>query len=234
MWFTRHSLRRQSDDVLRNAEGKKSRKIDQRIQTLLYRKSKLESASETSAVLSGFAIVALVEFSIDSYPDIPSRDGVLTAYAILSCLLVSVHLLALLMSICILPEIKNVLNQKNTWIKHKNEEPLSEIGIYIEIAWLLSTGLGLFLIILELGLIIWIKVSGFSQTAAIAAIVTLVLVGVPFIIFAVGFYVRVVRAKVFLHQNDLESLERGAYTNTAFLSVPSTTTTSLADITEDR
>ncbi|UJR35288.1 hypothetical protein I4U23_028051 [Adineta vaga] len=230
MWFTRHSLRRESEDSGRSVGGKKSRKIDQRIETLLYRKSKLESASETSAVLSGFAIVALVEFSIDSYPDVPSRDGVLTAYAILSCLLVSVHLLALLMSVCILPEIKSVLYRKNHWIKHKSEEPLSAVGIYIEIAWLLSTGLGLFLIIVELGLVFWIKVSGFSFAAAIAAIVTLCFVGIPFIVFAVGFYIRIIRAKVFLHQNDLDAMERGAVTNHAFQSIPSTT--SLTSISE--
>lgn len=221
--------------------------MDQRIETLLYRKSKLESASETSAVLSGFAIasvskrcasnanrpfqVALVEFSIDAYPEVPSRDGVLTAYAVLSCLLVSVHLLALLMSVCILPEIKNVLHQKNTWISRKSEEPLSAVSIYIEIAWLLSTGLGLFLIILELGLVFWIKVSGFSFAAAIAAIATLCLVGIPFIVFAVGFYVRIIRAKTFMHQHDLELTERTGGSNIAFSSVPSTTT-SLTSIVE--
>jgi hypothetical protein len=38
--------------------GRKSRKLDHRVENLLYRKSKLESTSETSAVLSGFAIVS--------------------------------------------------------------------------------------------------------------------------------------------------------------------------------
>ncbi|CAF1012918.1 unnamed protein product [Adineta ricciae] len=224
MWFTRHSLRRQSEDSGQVSGDRKRCKSDQRVELLLYRKSKLESASETSAVLSGFAIVALVEFSIDSYSEVPSRDGVLTAYAVLSCLLVSVHLLALLMSVCILPEIKSVLLQKNQWIKHKNQEPLSGISIYIEIAWLLSTGLGLFLVILELGIVFWIKVSGFSFAAAIAAIATLCLIGIPFIIFAVGFYIRVVRAKLFIHKHDFDAMERGAMRNNAFQSLPSTAT----------
>jgi calcium release-activated calcium channel protein 1 len=174
-----------------------------------------------------------VEFSIDSYPDVPSRDGVLTVYAIVSCLLVSVHLLALLMSICILPEIKNVINQRANWTNHKNHEPLSTISIYIEIAWILSTGLGLFLIILELGLVFWIKVSGFSQAAAISAIITLCLVGIPFIIFAVGFYIRVVRAKMYLHKNDLELIERGALNRAVYLNT-SSATTSITTINEYR
>ncbi|CAF1363131.1 unnamed protein product [Rotaria magnacalcarata] len=86
--------------------GKKHRKIDQRLLDLLDRKSKLETIIETSTVLGGCAIVVLVEFSTDSYPNVSSRDGVLTAYAIVSCLLISVHLLTLLISVCILPEIK--------------------------------------------------------------------------------------------------------------------------------
>ncbi|CAF3325970.1 unnamed protein product, partial [Rotaria sp. Silwood2] len=89
--------------------GKIPRKTDQRIHNLLYRKSKLETVSGTSTVLSGFAIVALVKLSIDSYSYIFSRDGVLTVYVIVSYLLVSVHLLALLMSVCILPEVKSIL-----------------------------------------------------------------------------------------------------------------------------
>lgn len=190
---------------------------------LLYRKSKLESASETSAIISGFAIVALVEFSIDSYPDIPSRDGIFTAYTIVSCILVSVHLLALLMSICILPEIKSVLRQKSQWIKKKNEEPLNTVNVYIETAWILSTGFGLFLILLELGLVFWIKIAGFSLSAAIAAIVTLCVVGLPFIIFAVGFYIRIIRTKVFLQRYDAEAVERGAIAGVLFANNLATT-----------
>jgi calcium release-activated calcium channel protein 1 len=161
--------------------------------------------------------VALVEFSIDTYPDIPSRDGVFTAYAIVSCLLVSVHLLALLMSMCILPEIKSVVHHKAQWLKHKNEEPLSDVSAYVEIAWVLSTGFGLFLIILELGLVFWIKVAGFSQGAAIAASITLCLIGLPFIIFAVGFYIRIIRTRITLNKNDSEKIERGAVAGVIFM-----------------
>ena len=177
-----------------------------------------------------------MEFSIDTYPDIPAGDGVLTAYAIVSCLLVSVHLLALLMSVCILPEIKSVLHQRAHWISYKNEDPLSAVSIYVETAWILSTGLGLFLIILELGLVFWIKVAGFSQGTAFAAIITLCLIGVLFIIFAVGFYIRIIRAKVNLHQNDLETIERSVSTNPVFLSIPSTasTNTSMTSVNEIR
>jgi calcium release-activated calcium channel protein 1 len=131
------------------------------------------------------------------------------------------------MSMCILPELKSVIRHSDVWMNNENTKPLSSLNIYIEIAWVVSTGLGLFLFIIELCLIFWIKVSGFSQTAAIAAIVTLCIIAVPFILFAVGFYFRVARAKVDLHQTDLETMERGAIARGIFTknpTVPTTTT----------
>jgi hypothetical protein len=41
-----------------------SHKIDQRLHNLFYRKSKLESVNETSALLSGFAIVSCFSFPL--------------------------------------------------------------------------------------------------------------------------------------------------------------------------
>ncbi|UJR08104.1 hypothetical protein I4U23_012381 [Adineta vaga] len=199
---------------------KGTNKTDQRLQNLFYRKSKLESVNETSALLSGFAIVAIVELSLDSYKDHSSNDGLLICYAIISCLLVGIHLLALLMSMCILPELKSVIRQSDVWINNENSKPLSSLNVYIEIAWVVSTGLGLFLFIIELGIIIWIKVSGFSRPAAISALITLCLVGCPFILFAIGFYFRVTRAKIHLHQTDLEKIERGAIARGLLLNNP--------------
>jgi calcium release-activated calcium channel protein 1 len=121
------------------------------------------------------------------------------------------------MSMCILPELKSVIRHSNVWINNENSKPLSSLNIYIEIAWVVSTGFGLFLFIIELCLIFWIKVSGFSQTAAIAALITLGIVGFPFVLFAVGFYFRVARAKVNLHQIDLETIERGAIARGIFM-----------------
>ena len=111
---------------------------------------------------------------------------------------------------CILPELKSVIRHSDVWINHENKKPLASLDICIEIAWVVSTGIGLFLFILELGLILWIKVSGYSRTAAIAAMITLCIVGFPFVLFSVGFYIRVARTKVHLHQTDLEIIERGA------------------------
>ncbi|CAF1022290.1 unnamed protein product [Adineta ricciae] len=164
-----------------------------------------------------------------SYKDHSSNDNLLVCYAIISCLLVGIHLLALLMSMCILPELKSVIRQSDMWINNENSKPLSSLNIYIEIAWVVSTGLGLFLFIIELGIIIWIKVSGFSRLAAISALVTLCLVGCPFILFAIGFYFRVTRAKVHLHQTDLEKIEQGAIARGLLLNNPVVTPTTTVE-----
>ncbi|CAF3437480.1 unnamed protein product [Rotaria sp. Silwood1] len=210
----------------------KAHQDDQRLHNLFYRKSKLESVNETSALLSGFAIVAIVELSLDAYASRNGSDSLLICYVIVSCLLVGVHLLALLMSMCILPELKSVIRQSDVWINHDNKKPLSSLDIYIEIAWVISTGFGLFLFILELGLILWIKVSGYSFTAAISAIITLCLVGCPFILFSVGFYIRLARTKIHLHQTDLEIIERGAIARGLFhnQSAPMTAMTNVEDV----
>ena len=67
--------------------------------------------------------------------------------------------------------------------------------------------------------------SGYSRTAAIAAIVTLCIVGCPFVLFSVGFYIRVARTKVHLYQTDLEIIERGAIARGLFPNQSATITT---------
>jgi hypothetical protein len=170
-----------------------------------------------------------VELSLDSYRAHTTNESLIVCYAIISCLLVGIHLLALLMSMCILPELKSVIRQSDFWINNQHSKPLSSLNVYIEIAWVVSTGLGLFLFLIELGIIIWIKVSGFSQIAAISALVTLCIVGCPFILFAIGFYIRVTRAKIYLHQTDLDTIERGAIARGIFLTSPMRTTIELHD-----
>lgn len=129
---------------------------------------------------------------------------------------------------CILPELKSVIrhNDKST-TNNEITKSWNSLNFYIETAWLVSTGLGLFLFLLELALIFWIKVSGYSRTAAIAAIVTLCFVAFPFILFSIGFYIRIARTKVHLHQTDLETIERGAIARGLFQnqSAPAITTT---------
>lgn len=154
--------------------------------------------------------VAIVDLSLDGYTKHNGSNTVIICYAVVSCLLVGVHLLALLMSTCVLPELKSFIRRNDLRNNQQHKKSLGSLDIYIEIAWTVSTGVGLFLFLLELGFILWIKMNGYSQSAAIAATITLCLIGIPFILFSVGFYTKVAHAKVHIHRSDLETIERQA------------------------
>lgn len=118
---------------------------------------KLKAVLRTSALLSGFAMVsellqvvlskklpkifiqnfsqvAIVEVSLDDYKYSKTSIPLIIIYLIITCLVVGVHLLALMISSCILP-----LLDSDSLISYEEHEALH---IYIEFAWILSTGIG--------------------------------------------------------------------------------------------
>jgi calcium release-activated calcium channel protein 1 len=76
----------------------------------------------------------MVEISLDDYTESEASIPLLITYSTLTCLLVSVHLLALMISTCIMPLIEADPNL--------SYEQLGTLQIYIEFAWILSTGVG--------------------------------------------------------------------------------------------
>jgi calcium release-activated calcium channel protein 1 len=76
----------------------------------------------------------MVEISLDDHKDSETSTSLIVTYSTLTCLVVSVHLLALMISTCILPllEADGLLNYQ----EH------ATMYIYIELAWILSTGFG--------------------------------------------------------------------------------------------
>merc|ERR550519_1503004 len=104
-------------------------------------KAKLKASSRTSGLMSGFAMVAMVEINLER--DIP---GVLfIVFSVMTTILISVHVFALMISVCILPNIETV-GQLN---RHHRVEPSAgmlpcdsphtALRNYIEIAWMFST-----------------------------------------------------------------------------------------------
>uniref|UniRef100_A0A1A7YP24 ORAI calcium release-activated calcium modulator 2 n=1 Tax=Iconisemion striatum TaxID=60296 RepID=A0A1A7YP24_9TELE len=205
------------------------------VQALSWRKlylsrAKLKASSRTSALLSGFAMVAMVEVELEveyCYP-----RALLIAFSVCTTVLVAVHLFALLISTCILPNVEAVSNIHN--LNSVSESPHERMHHYIELAWGFSTALGILLFLAEVVLLCWVKFlpvdSGGAKKAApcgtaevkptttaaldsgwqaaLASTIIMIPVGVIFLLFTIHFYRSLVHHKTERHHQEIEELHK--------------------------
>ncbi|XP_062816459.1 LOW QUALITY PROTEIN: protein orai-2 [Anolis carolinensis] len=206
------------------------------VQALSWRKlylsrAKLKASSRTSALLSGFAMVAMVEVQLEMQYQYPPL--LLIAFSACTTILVAVHLFALLISTCILPNVEAVSNIHN--LNSISESPHERMHPYIELAWGFSTVLGILLFLAEVVLLCWIKFLPVDAAprrraerqqqqnetlpaeesgqhtgwqAALVSTIIMVPVGIIFVVFTLHFYRSLVRHKTERHNREIEELHK--------------------------
>lgn len=157
----------------------------------------------------------MVEISIDkgggvdrgteAKDQITIPEPLLIVFGVCTTLLVSVHLVALMISTCILPNIEAVTNVHS--VKAVNESPHEEMRVCVEMAWVCSTGAGILLFLAEIALLSWVKFYRLSKYAAVASTVIVIPAGILFVVFALMFYKKLMAHKYQRHTEGLRELD---------------------------
>lgn len=159
-------------------------------------------------------MIAMVELQVNTSGEDSSQvpTSLLITFTACTTLLVSVHMLALMISTCILPNVEAVASVNGLVAVH--ESPHKKMRIYIEIAWAFSTVFGIFLFLIELAILCWVKFwtvkynnykSG--QLAALVATLILIPIGIIFISFAIHFYRTLITHQFERSEKHLQELE---------------------------
>ncbi|XP_005989050.1 calcium release-activated calcium channel protein 1 isoform X2 [Latimeria chalumnae] len=164
----------------------------------------------------------MVEVQLEANHNYP--PGLLIAFSACTTVLVAVHLFALMVSTCILPNIEAVSNVHN--LNSVKESPHERMHKHIELAWAFSTVIGTLLFLAEVVLLCWVKFLPLKnpvehdsasnktitpgQAAAIASTSIMVPFGLIFIVFAVHFYRSLVSHKTDRQFRELEELSQFA------------------------
>ncbi|KRT85098.1 hypothetical protein AMK59_2373, partial [Oryctes borbonicus] len=115
-------------------------------------RAKLKATATTSELLSGFAMVAMVELQINEPTHVP--EWLFVLFAVCTTVLVAVHIFALMISTYILPNIDAI--SKLDVCELVSESPHERMRGFIELAWAFSTILGLFLFLVEVAILCWV------------------------------------------------------------------------------
>lgn len=166
-------------------------------------RAKLKATATTSELLSGFAMIAMVELQINEPTAVP--EWLFVMFAVCTTVLVSVHIFALMISTYLLPNIEAV--SKLHVSRLVSESPHERMRGFIELAWAFSTVLGLFLFLVEVAILCWVKFWDYSFTAATASTIIVIPVLIVFIAFAVHFYHSLVVYKCESTATDMNELE---------------------------
>ncbi|XP_041972471.1 calcium release-activated calcium channel protein 1-like isoform X2 [Aricia agestis] len=170
-------------------------------------RAKLKATATTSELLSGFAMVAMVELQINEPTNVP--EWLFVMFAVCTTVLVAVHIFALMISTYLLPNIDAVSKMEAPGgpAQALRDSPHERMRGFIELAWAFSTVLGLFLFLVEIAILCWVKFWDYSFAAATAATVIVIPVLIVFVAFAIHFYHSLVVQKCETSVQDIRQLE---------------------------
>ncbi|XP_053617663.1 calcium release-activated calcium channel protein 1-like isoform X4 [Plodia interpunctella] len=170
-------------------------------------RAKLKATATTSELLSGFAMVAMVELQINEPTNVP--EWLFVMFAVCTTVLVAVHIFALMISTYLLPNIDAVSKMETPGgpAIALRDSPHERMRGFIELAWAFSTVLGLFLFLVEIAILCWVKFWDYSFAAATAATVIVIPVLIVFVAFAIHFYHSLVVQKCETSVQDIAQLE---------------------------
>jgi len=142
----------------------------------------------------------------------------LVLFAVCTTLVVAIHLIALFISTCILPHIDAVAgdqhdqgcqSQPSTTLLRQS--PHVRLRWYVELAWVMSTGVGILLFLAQMSVLTWVRFRGVSLTASVVSTAVIVPAIVVFIVFAVHFYRQLIAHKYERVASDISELENAVH-----------------------
>lgn len=147
--------------------------------------------------------VAMVELQINEPTMVP--EWLFIMFAVCTTVLVAVHIFALMISTYLLPNVDAISKLQST--KLIQESPHERMRGFVELAWAFSTVLGLFLFLVEVAILCWVKFWDHSFRAAMAATIIVIPVLVIFVFFVFHFYRNLVVYKCESTVSDIKELE---------------------------
>jgi len=113
-------------------------------------------------------------------------------------------------SMCILPHIDAIASDKHdvkpdTYSLRRS--PHGPLRWYIELAWILSTGVGILLFLAQMSVLTWVRFRSVSFVASVVATAVIVPAIIIFVVFAVHFYRQLIAHKYERVTNEINELE---------------------------
>jgi len=136
----------------------------------------------------------------------------LVLFAVCTTLVVAIHLIALFISTCILPHIDAVAGDRydqdaKTNMTQLRHSPHVRLRWYVELAWILSTGVGILLFLAQMSVLTWVRFRPVSLVTSVIATAVIVPAIIIFVVFAVHFYRQLIAHKYERVASEINELE---------------------------